>query len=221
MCMFWIIATTDNLIMRKGVVFCQNGYRGSMCIDPNKIWKYPQSSTISARSGDILINAGGSMSLILENILHVCQVTIEYSLVKPYAKQMKSMNPEQIYDMYTKIKDGVVVYPESVISNTAYHENDRPYDIPVRRSKTLPSVAPSDSISQVSHKSMRKIEELPNEDTKSSISKWAEESSVATKASKSTVKASRETQSTVSKSSRASSRRSSSYAMARQMVIAE
>jgi hypothetical protein len=230
MCRFLIIKDLEGRIFRKGTFFCDNGMRGFVCIDVSKIYSPGNSYTLGTKTGDITTRTSTITSILLENLLQVTEHIIEIDVIAPYIDRFKTENIESLYSAYLILKKGGM-YPSSVSSPSIYTVNSVESTIVSRSSQKkvrAPStVAPTDSISQVSSVPSRRLNKI-DENEKHSVAGWIERSSTVSVDSSKTHKSTK-SPSTVRPppapvsiaTSRASSRRGSSYAMGRQIAIRE
>jgi hypothetical protein len=233
MCKFIIVKTLDGLIFRKGATFCENGLKGMMCIDTQKIYASPNTQTILIRSGNAIVTTPSITSIMIENFLQSKVVLIETDIIAPQLQRFMTANIGCVEQMYLNMKRYGDLYPPtvespevSVVDSVQTTRVRRSSQVKIRAAST---VAPSDSISCISRSPQRKHRN-DAQDSKSSVAEWMEKSSDAatdvTKVPRSpkplgSLKEDESMVSVATSASRVSSRRMSSYAMARQMTIRE
>jgi hypothetical protein len=228
MCKFIIVKTLDGKIFRKGAAFCENGMKGMVCIDTQKIFAPPNPQTILIKSGNATVTTSSITSIMIENLLELSVALIETNVISPQLNRFMNAPIQIVEQMYLNMKKYGDLYPPSVES-PAVSMVDSVQTSRVSRSSRVkieaPStVAPSDSISQVSRAPLHR----PMKNDDESIIDWIEKSSdVSTnvsrtqRSSRSSATMKAEGTMVSSSTSRGSSRRMSSYAMARQMTIRE
>lgn len=233
MCKFVIVKTIDDHIFRKGAVYCEHGTRGAVCIDTQKIYSSPNTQTVMIKNGNAIVSTSSITSIMLENFLQSYVVVIEMDVIAPQLHRFTTAPIVIVEQMYVNMKKHGDLYPPTVESPEV-SVADSVQTTRVSRSSRVKienasTVAPSDSISCASKSSSRR---QPNDvqDTRGSVAEWMEKSSNAgtgvTKIPRSpkplgSVKEDESMVSVATSTSRASSRRMSSYAMARQMTIRE
>lgn len=224
MCIFWVIHLTGiQYVLRKETELCQQGLRGNLCLDKTKISGSYSHSLWSTTNG-ILTTTPTSSTLTLENVMITRNVTVEYSILQPYKDKLDSLNARQINDLYISAAARTVSSPVSPEIDEISTSMSKTTVSSMRKIQYAPSIIPEDSISNVSENRVSRVEPQNKSDKKTTISKWAEESSVVTmKTSKpkstvsSTVSTNAKSKSSPSIVSRGSSRRSVSYSAHRQL----
>jgi hypothetical protein len=225
MCKFIIVMYLNGQIFRKGPAFCENGMRGEICIDTQKIYAPPNTQTVVIRSGNAIVSTPTITSMMIENFLQSSTVMIESDVIAPYLQTFVTARIGCIEQMYVNMKRYGNLYAPSVES-PAVSIADSLQTTKVSRSSRIKIQAPStvgpcDSISQVSRSSSRRHED-DHQDLKGSVVEWMEKSTEIGTTVTERQRSSRAPATMISNgTSRGSSRRMSSYAMARQMTIME
>lgn len=231
MCLFWLIRSVDtNIYVRKEPELCKQGMIGKLCIDSKKIQFCGHRDAAYTTRPDIFICTNTEVTMVLENMIRSHEVLIEYKIIEQYMKMLDGMSAREVYDFYLqrkklprdeqlkgpreiKVPDHLLVkneFKSTPGSNTSKssQKSHKSYR------KILPpnSVAPSDSVSQVSTKALGRIEELGDDEATTIIGDWVRASSIIS------TKTSATASTAMTGVSTASSRRSSSRNLSKQMM---
>lgn len=194
MCLFFIVWDKESkTVVKKAPEICPRFAQGQLCMDVNNFDIDPSMKFISSKNGTMVMKTPTETSITLENVIRNYKANIEYSIIKPYYKEMKDMTPRAIYNLYTELvesRDRIYRDSPSRISTTTYTIRT------TKASNRKTDLRPCDSVSSVGDRSRY------TDDT-DSVSDWT------TQVSDSTIKP--DYYPSVSEVSTSSSRRSMSY----------
>jgi hypothetical protein len=231
MCRYFIIKDVDTRIFRKGALYCDLGLNGDICIDTAKVYSSPDPRALMTKTGTVMASTPTTTSLMMENLLQVTDVIIDTRVIGTHIDAFRRGKIECIQSMYEHLRMGKEMPPPSTfpssVHNASSSQSASMNRSSQRRVRPASTVGPEDSISSVSRTPSQRYDMIENGNN-DFVGGWVETSSVAsidsskshrTAKSSSTVRPPPAEPSVAS--SRASSRRMSSYTMARQVTIRE